>query len=108
MYRDYYEHSRNNETNGVSYRRFALALFEEERFEDVLFFAADFFAPVRSRVAFFAAVFFVVRLRVPFDAVFFLRGFLGMSAPDCRASLNPIAIACLGFLTLPPLPLFNS
>jgi hypothetical protein len=35
---------------------------------------------------------------------FFSFGFGGMSAPERRASLNPIAIACLGFFTffLPP------
>jgi hypothetical protein len=89
-------------------RRFALARFEDERFELVLLLADDFLAPVRLRVVLFAADFFAVRPPLLFDAAFFLRGFSGMSAPERRASLKPIAIACLGFLTLPPWPLFNS
>ena len=97
--------------------RFEAVRFEEDRFDDarseldrreVVFLAADFFAPLRLRVVFFAAVFFVALLRVFLDAVFFLPGFAGISAPERRASLKPIAIACLGFFTLPPRPLSNS
>lgn len=84
------------------YRRRAAARFEEERFEAVLFLV-DLLAAVRLEAVFFAA-----RLCVLFDAVFFLRVLAGMFAPERRASLKPMAIACLGFFTLPPLPLFNS
>ena len=84
------------------YRRRAAARFEEERFEAVLFLV-DLLAAVRLEAVFFAA-----RLCVLFDAAFFLRGLAGMFAPERRASLKPMAIACLGFFSLPPLPLFNS
>jgi len=69
---------------------------------EVVFLAVDFF------VVFFDAVFFAALLRVFLDAAFFPPGFAGMLAPERRASLKPIAIACLGFFTLPPRPLFNS
>ena len=52
-----------------------------------LFFAGAFLA-----TGFFAAVFFA--------AVFFA----GTLAPDLRASLRPIAMACLRLFTAPPLP----
>lgn len=111
MYPKYYEELPKNQ------RRLAPVRFEAARFEDarleldrreVVFLAADFFAPLRLRAVFFAAVFFVVLLRVFLDEAFFLPGFAGMFAPERRASLKPIAIACLGFFTLPPPPLSNS
>jgi len=94
-------------------RRLALARFEDERFEGervelVLLRVDDFVAALCLRVVFLAAVFLVVRPPLLFEAVFFLRGFSGISAPERRASLRPIAMACFGFLTLPPRPLFNS
>lgn len=67
------------------------------------FFAEDFFAADFLEALFFelaeerlpAAV-----LLAPFFALDrFLCGFGGMFAPDLRASLNPIAMACFGFLT---------
>ena len=52
-----------------------------------------FFEVVEERLlaAFLLALFFVLAR--------FLLGFGGIFAPDRRASLNPIAIACFGFLT---------
>jgi hypothetical protein len=94
--------------------RFEVERFAELRLELVRLDAVDFFAPVRLLALFFVVDlflvvdFFAVRPPLFLDAVFFLRGFSGMSAPERRASLNPMAIACLGFLTLPPRPLFNS
>jgi hypothetical protein len=82
--------------------------FEEERFAPVVLRTVDFAALLRLRVVFLAAVFLAVPPLLLFDAAFLLRGFAGISAPDRRASLSPIAIACFGFLTLPPRPLFNS
>lgn len=38
-----------------------------------------------------------------FEALFFFAPFFGMSAPDRRASLSPMAIACFGFFTFFPL-----
>lgn len=52
------------------------------------------------------AVFFDVDFR-PEDfllALFFFAPFFGILAPDWRASLKPIAIACLGFFTFPAFP----
>ncbi len=46
-----------------------------------------------------------------FFAVLFFAPFFGILAPDLRASLRPIAIACFGFFTFPafpPDPDFNS
>lgn len=61
---------------------------------------------------FFAVLFFLepleLRLDVLFLAVFFLCGFGGIFAPERRASLNPIAIACFGFFTFPPRPDLSS
>lgn len=80
--------------------------------------AADFFVLVRRPVLFLLAVFFdalflLAPVELFFEALFleavfffealFLCGFGGMFAPDRRASLKPIAIACLGFLTVFPL-----
>ncbi len=57
----------------------------------LLFFDVDFL-----REDFLAVLFFFV-------ALFFFAPFFGMSAPDLRASLSPIAMACLGFFTFFPL-----
>jgi hypothetical protein len=61
--------------------------FLEERL-DADFLVEELF---RALLVFFAAVFLL--------ALFFFFGFGGMCAPDLRASLKPIAIACFGFLT---------
>jgi hypothetical protein len=73
-------------------------------FLEVLFFAVLFFAAVRFVVLFLAAVFL---LAVFLEARFFWFGFEGMFAPDLRASLRPIAMACFGFFTFPPRPRLN-
>jgi hypothetical protein len=67
-----------------------------------------------QRLLFFFAValpddFFVVReeLFLLAEALLLLPRFFGILAPASRASLKAIAIACLGFFTLPPLPDFK-
>jgi hypothetical protein len=88
------------------------------------FFAADFFAVDLRLVPFRELLFFdvddelflvpvlldgVLLLLAAFFPLPFPCGFGGISAPDRRASLNPIAIACFGFLTCFPLrPDFSS
>jgi hypothetical protein len=56
---------------------------------------ALFLAALRWEELFFALVFFA--------ELFFVEPFFGMRAPDWRASLKPIAMACLGFVTFLPL-----
>ncbi len=69
----------------------------------MLFLLAVFF----EALFFLGALFFRVLDELFLEALFFvapfLCGFGGISAPDRRASLNPIAIACFGFLTVFPL-----
>jgi hypothetical protein len=63
-------------------------------FLEVLFFVALLFFEVPEEpllAPFLVALFFALAR--------FVLGFGGIFAPDRRASLNPIAIACLGFLT---------
>jgi len=72
-----------------------------------VFFAGDllFFAGLlRGELLRFVAVFFAGDLL--FFAAFFFEAvfFLGTFAPDLRASLNPIAMACLRLVTFFPLP----
>lgn len=82
----------------------------------VLFLAVPFLAVLFLAVPFRPVLFFAVLLDAlfravlddpRFDALFrplrFLFGLGGISAPERRASLNPIAIACFGFLTFLPL-----
>ena len=77
-------------------------------FFEVFFFAADFFGgafreadlEVVLAAPFLAAVFLAP---VFLAALFLPLGRGGIFAPDRRASLNPIAIACFGFFTLFPL-----
>ncbi len=73
----------------------------------VLFLAVPFLAVLFLAVLFLPVLFFAVLDDPRFDALFrplrFLFGLGGMSAPERRASLNPIAIACFGFLTFLPL-----
>jgi hypothetical protein len=59
---------------------------------EAVFFDDDFFELLRLLELFFE------------ELAFLLAPFFGIFAPDLRASLNPIAIACFGFLTffLPP------
>lgn len=72
-----------------------------------LFFAAVFLAGLRFVAVFFAGALFVAVFFVALpDLLLPLRlrpGAAGIFAPDRRASLKPIAMACFGFLTLRPL-----
>jgi hypothetical protein len=72
----------------------------------------DFFVRDLRDVLFFAVLFFLVAVELRLDALFFvaffLCGFGGMFAPERRASLKPIAIACFGFFTFPPRPDLSS
>jgi hypothetical protein len=81
-----------------------LAAFLVVRFA-VLFLPVLFFAAVRFVVLLLAVVFL---LAVFLEARFFWFGFDGMFAPDLRASLRPIAMACFGFFTFPPRPRLSS
>ncbi len=73
----------------------------------VLFLVAAFLVVLFLAVLFLPVLFFAVLDDPRFDALFrplrFLFGLGGMSAPERRASLNPIAIACFGFFTFLPL-----
>jgi hypothetical protein len=62
------------------------------------FFGAAFLPAVFLLPVFFAEAFFFAALP---------SGGGGIFAPLSRASDNPIAIACFGFVTLAPLPLFS-
>jgi hypothetical protein len=76
-------------------------------FFEAVFLGAAFFVPVtgvREPVLFFAAVFDAALLLDDWDAPLFLAGAL---APLSRASLRPIAMACLREVTFLPLPLFS-
>jgi len=89
------------------------AISAQERLREAVFFVAlllvaVFLAGARLLAVFFAgallvAVFFVAlpALLVP---LLLRPGGGGMFAPDRRASLKPIAIACFGFFTFRPLP----
>lgn len=68
------------------------------------FFVADFLLADFLVAAFFVAAFFVADF---FVADFFVAAFFfgeGTFAPFSLASDNPMAIACLGLVTFPPLP----
>ena len=86
-------------------------LFVYDRLRVAVFFvaffrAADFFAGRLVAVFFAGALFAAVFFVAPLDRLLPLRlrpGAGGIFAPERRASLKPIAIACFGFLTLRPL-----
>ena len=73
----------------------------------VRFLAVVFFAGLRFEAVFFAGARFVAVFLVALPArllpLLFRPGAAGMFAPERRASLKPIAMACFGFLTLRPL-----
>lgn len=86
--------------------------FRQERLREAVFFVARFlgavfFAALRFVAVFFAgALFAALFLLVLPDLLVPLRlrpGAGGMLAPERRASLKPIAMACLGFFTFRPL-----
>jgi hypothetical protein len=67
------------------------------------FFAAAFFGAARFVAAFLGAA----RLVAAFLGDAFLADFFGAFFPSLRASLRPIAIACLRDVTFLPEPVFN-
>ena len=79
----------------------------EAVFFAVRFLALVFFAGLRFEAVFLAGARFVVLFLVAlpdFLLPLLLRpGAAGILAPERRASLKPIAMACFGFLTLRPL-----
>jgi hypothetical protein len=86
--------------------------FFEAAFRELDFFAVDFFAVLFFAPDFLAGDFLAVDLRdeleLFFAALFLAFGFGGMFAPDRRASLKPMAMACFGFFTFPPRPRSSS
>jgi len=91
----------------ATYERLELRLLDERLLEDR--FAEERFAEERLAVPLFAEDFFADDFFADdfFADDFFADDFLraeGTFAPLARASLSPIAIACLRLFTLPPLP----
>src|SRR4051794_17651122 len=100
-------------SNGAYYsvrstvQRFREAAFLAALFLVVLFLAEVFFAALRFVAVFLAGALFVAVFLVALADLLLpllLRpGAGGMFAPERRASLKPMAIACFGFLTFRPL-----
>jgi hypothetical protein len=66
--------------------------FDEEDFFELLFFEEPFFEELDFLLPVLLALFLLPER-------FFSFGLGGMLAPDLRASLKPMAIACFGFFT---------
>src|SRR3954469_18056232 len=94
--------SPTNRSERRSYERLRDVLFFVALLFAVVFLAGLFFAVVLFAGAFLAAVFFVAPPDVLLPLLFRFGGG-GIFAPERRASLRPMAIACFGFLTFRPL-----